>query len=209
MCVGKSALFGIDAQGASERFDLGVVSAVASSARGQAIATSGGALLRQDPDGGFVTLCADADTLRDPVSAGVNAWAIAKTELALVDARGKPWKSKGLALGADAHLFGSPSGDVWVTGDAGLRRFAYDDPTLPADERDWNTRIAPIYARVCSQCHERGGSAGVDLSSSQTWAAEREKICDRVVSTGDMPPAGTVLSGTDKATIASWCTPAP
>jgi hypothetical protein len=102
-------------------------------------------------------------------------------------------------------IFGSPSGDVWVsggsTGGGGVVRYSLD---ASSDDRVWQAELEPVFQRVCAHCHLPGGDAGIDLSTAGAWAAERSEIARRVLVTRTMPPAGTELAETDRQVIATW-----
>ncbi|MFT3694396.1 MAG: cytochrome c [Kofleriaceae bacterium] len=105
-----------------------------------------------------------------------------------------------VASAGNEPLFGAPNGDVWI-GAAGLRRYALGQTD---GDPDWRAKIQPIFQKVCAHCHLPGGDAGVDLSTPESWAAERAQIKDRVLVDKTMPPAGTDLDDTDRATLAAY-----
>ena len=118
-------------------------------------------------------------------------------------------ESRSVALGrpdtiaADAALTGSPTGAIWTRSEGILSRFE-----IPAtgDEGVWQSTVRPIYAHTCSACHDRGGTAGIDLSTYDAWATRRSRIYERVVVRKDMPQGGT-LPETDIAAIGAWAMP--
>jgi len=122
---------------------------------------------------------------------GATLYVMLDDALAKTDAR--------IADGVD--LIGSPSGDVWLDGTSGVRRFSLARTT--GDPR-WEAEVAPVFARVCAHCHLPGGSADVDLSTPATWTAERDELVRRVVDTRTMPPAGTPFSDADREALAGW-----
>ena len=75
-------------------------------------------------------------------------------------------KSPPLALPADAKLFGSPTGDVWVLSSGMLRRFG-EDSGGGADEEVWRQTVQPVFTRLCALCHMPGqrqpGSVDVQI----------------------------------------------
>ena len=100
-------------------------------------------------------------------------------------------------------LFGSPTGDVWVTtADAktALRRYSIDRGVDPR----WQHLVSPVFQRVCSHCHLPGGDGDLDLSTPEAWRTERDEIVQRVIVDRTMPPAGTTLADPDRAAVASW-----
>ena len=143
---------------------------------------------------------------------------------ALVVSAARPWLLVGqelVTLGDDdrlhranssrkvdaTKLFAAPNGDVWLATSHSpsddLRRVGVIVASN-LDSSTWRASVAPIFARVCAHCHLPGGSAGVDLSTVDSWSAERDELRDRVVVNRSMPPAGTVLSDSDRAALASW-----
>lgn len=67
----------------------------------------------------------------------------------------------------------------------------------------WRAQVRPVFARVCSSCHARGGSSGIDLSSYKAWASHLAPVEDRVLVKKNMPTNQT-LSGTDYQTVRTW-----
>ena len=104
-------------------------------------------------------------------------------------------------------LFAAPNGDVWLAKahapSDDLRRVGVIVPSN-VDSAAWQADVAPVFARVCAHCHLPDGSAGVDLSTVDSWSAERDELRDRVIVNRSMPPAGTTLSDSDRAALASW-----
>lgn len=99
------------------------------------------------------------------------------------------------------HLFGSPSGDVWLSTEGKLERVSID---RAGDDPVWLAQVAPVFQRVCSHCHLPGGEAGIDLSTPASWQGERAELVRRVLVTQTMPPAGTELSDADRSALAGW-----
>jgi mono/diheme cytochrome c family protein len=60
-----------------------------------------------------------------------------------------------------------------------------------------------VFARVCSSCHSRGGTSGIDMSSYKSWATRVDIIDTRVLQIKNMP-TNQKLSGDDLATIGAW-----
>ena len=131
-------------------------------------------------------------------------WFAAGAELGTIEG-GLVRETLGLSLAPTARLLGSPSGDVWaLIGDRTLLRFSAEDGV----ESGWDETIAPVFQRSCSACHLPGGSAGLDLSTREAWAANRAPIRERVIVDRSMPPAGHVLAATDREAIGRWLEPA-
>jgi len=108
-----------------------------------------------------------------------------------------------VASAGNEPMFGTPNGDVWV-GDHGLHRYSLGTST---GDSTWTAKIQPIFQRVCAHCHLPGGDADIDLSTSASWKLEHDEIMRRVLVTKTMPPAGTVLTDDDRATLTSWLKP--
>ncbi len=83
--------------------------------------------------------------------------------------------------------------------------------------RFFETRVAPLLARSCLECHDSGSKKGrLDLSRKATAFAGGEsgeaiipgKVADSLlwqqIDSNDMPPAGAPLSAEDKATLRRW-----
>ncbi len=67
----------------------------------------------------------------------------------------------------------------------------------------WRSAVRPVFARVCSSCHARGGSSGIDLSAYKSWAGLVGPIEERVLVKKNMPTNQT-LAGTDYQIIQDW-----
>ncbi len=129
---------------------------------------------------------------------GGHLWFAAGGELGLVD--GDKVSLAKADVAPDASLFGSPSGDVWTLSGGQLARFGVP---VTGDEADWRANILPVYARVCSQCHAPGGTAGTDLSTYTAWTERRKAIYQRVVVDKNMPQ-GQTISDDDLAAVSTW-----
>ena len=111
-----------------------------------------------------------------------------------------PWGTKPQPV-PSYRLFGSPTGDVWLTTYGALERVSID---RAVDDPAWLAQVAPVFQRVCAHCHLPGGDAGIDLSTPAAWQAERDELRRRVIATQTMPPAGTELSDADRTALAAW-----
>lgn len=154
------------------------------------------AVFVEDRDG--LHRLAAPDAIRAATIAGPRLWLATERGLymladrAFVAADGPP----------AAHLFGLQSGDVLAAvPHAGIARLSLDHAI---DDPVWAARVRPIFQRVCAKCHLPGGDAGVDLSTLASWRTERGELVHRVVETRTMPPDGTPLSDTDRATLEQW-----
>jgi mono/diheme cytochrome c family protein len=118
-----------------------------------------------------------------------------------------PMRSVGAGLSSTTSLAAGASGSVWaITAGTPTKLSIAGDASGGdgADQQDWQATIAPVFGRTCSACHLPGGSAGYDLSTYASWVALAPQIQKRVVVVGDMPPKGTTLSSSDRATITAW-----
>jgi cytochrome c5 len=68
----------------------------------------------------------------------------------------------------------------------------------------WEQSIRPLFARVCSECHSKGGEAGLDLSTRGAWKRRRADIRRAVVVDETMPPNGHPLSDDEREIIRGW-----
>jgi hypothetical protein len=138
------------------------------------------------------------------VASGARLWFADGAELGTLEG-GVVRETTGAKLSPEARLIGSPSGDVWaIQGDHTLLRFSAEDGV----ESGWEETIAPVFQRSCSACHLPGGSAGLDLSTREAWAASRAPIRQRVLVDRSMPPAGHPLADADREAIGRWLEPA-
>ncbi|HND09662.1 MAG TPA: cytochrome c [Pseudomonadota bacterium] len=150
---------------------------------------------------------ADAPLLGLALASG-EVWVQVGDALALL-ASDEIQKSPPLALPADAKLFGSPTGDVWVLSSGMLRRFG-EDSGGGADEEVWRQTVQPVFTRLCALCHMPGGSANLDLSTYKSWDIRRAAIKQRVIDgkPTPMPPKGAGTPTQDELmAISAWLQP--
>jgi hypothetical protein len=105
-----------------------------------------------------------------------------------------------------SRLVGSPSGGVWLHASGSLRRFAAPGDTLDDSDR-WERDVRPMFTRLCSLCHLPQGSAGIDLSTYQSWASRRALLEQRVLAgkPSPMPPAGAgTLTKAEADALRAW-----
>jgi hypothetical protein len=202
--LGKDVIVSFDAASLTARsFPLPNVTRVAVGPDGRLYATTPRAVYASGPDGKLALVyAADADTVHGLAASGAHVWFADGRALGVVDGDHVA-ETTGAGLAPDAVLAPSSSGDVWVLASGKLQRFARVDPE-PALAAAWNGTLSPIFARVCSSCHQPSGSSGTDLSSAEAWESERQEIRDRVVVTKTMPPEGHPLSKEDRQAIAAW-----
>jgi mono/diheme cytochrome c family protein len=131
-------------------------------------------------------------------------WVALGSELGLLDGD-TLGVSKGAKLPADATLVTSSSGDVWAISKGTLSRFS---AAGAGDEALWDQTVAPIFSRVCAECHLPGGTANIDLSYYGAWVAKRDAIQKRVIDMTPtaMPPktASEQLTAEDVKAIQAW-----
>ncbi len=140
------------------------------------------------------------------VAAGTRVWVRLGAELGALEA-GILHRTKDLELPATTRLVPAMNGDVWTLSPAGLHRYGRD----PADlaRLDWETTMLPIFAKVCSNCHQPGGTANVDLSTYQGWLDYRGEIRKRVIDQRSMPPKSQTFAESDRDAVKAWLDRAP
>ena len=159
------------------------------------------ALYAERPAGDLaIVFDAQANVLHGLVASGKRIWFGDGDRLGVVD--GDHVAEADGAIAPDAKLAASPSGDVWVIGRDGARRFSAG--TGGGEAEVWSATLAPIFARACASCHRPGGPSGADLSSADAWHAERAAIEERVVVQRQMPPEGHTISDADREAIRAW-----
>lgn len=202
--IGNGLLVAFDPTFTSTRsYGLPGVAAVAVGADGRIYASTRRALYASKPDGELALVYdADGDTLHGLAASGAHVWFADGPELGVVDGDHVA-ETSGAHVSVDARLAASSTGDVWVLSGGKLDRYARADAE-PALATTWTTTLAPIFARVCSSCHQPNGSSGTDLSTAEAWESERAAIRERVVVTRSMPPQGHPLSDADRDVIRAW-----
>ncbi len=165
------------------------------------VVTTAAAIYREDGDS-LVPLADGQTYLSAPASAGGKVWIIEGAELILLE-DDHVFKTSGLALSAGATIFGSSTGDVWLSRPSGVARLRHG-ASGNALEQKWQTDVQPIYASVCSACHGPTGSAQIDLSNYNSWVSRKAALNDRIVVKGDMPPKGVTLSAEDRAKLSAF-----
>lgn len=148
--------------------------------------------------------------IRGLVGTASGVWLMMGDSLALLRGdevrRGPAGALTGAAAGAGARLLASPSGDAWVLADGTLSRFAEDDGA-GQDKELWRKNVLPMFGRLCAVCHLPGGSAGIDMSTYDTWTSRRAVVQQRVVvgKPTPMPPAGAgALTAAETAALKEW-----
>ncbi len=200
----KDSIVSFDATSLKARsYPLPDVTRVAVGVDGRLYATTPRAVYASGPDGNLsLVYSADADTVHGLAASGAHVWFADGRELGVVDGDHVA-ETTGAGLSPDAVLAPSATGDVWVLAGGKLQRFTRVDPE-PALALAWNSTLSPIFAKVCSSCHQPNGSSGTDLSTPEDWESERQAIRDRVVVSRSMPPEGHPLSDDDRRAIESW-----
>jgi mono/diheme cytochrome c family protein len=201
--VAEGALLLFDASTLATRaYALPGVTGAALGPDGQLYAATPRALYATTPAGDLSLLYdAERSTIHGLVASGSRVWFADGTELGVID-RDTVSETNGAGVPADATLAPSASGDVWVLAAGSLQRFRQASPDR--SPLAWSTTLAPIFARVCSSCHEPGGASGVDLSTAAAWDSERAAIRDRVLVSKTMPPESHPLPAADRAAIGAW-----
>ena len=182
----------------SRAYDVDGARFVAVDETGRAYVATESAIYAADEGGVLRLRYVARDPIHGLVAAGGRVWFADGAEVGLVERVGVS-RSRTASLAVDARLVGSASGDVWtIDGKGALARLSANGSLA------WADTVAPVFARVCSGCHERGGSSGVTLSTSADWDREREHIRQRVLVAGDMPPRGTPWSDGDREAVRAW-----
>lgn len=102
-----------------------------------------------------------------------------------------------------AHLWGSTSGDVWVVSNGKLSR--WQKARSNSDhELTWSTGIAPIFNRVCVDCHR--ANSGIALATEREWQQHRTALFTRVIQQRTMPPLNSknTLTEKERTLIQRW-----
>lgn len=136
-------------------------------------------------------------------TAGPRVWMTVGTELAVATGDALS-KSSGASVPADARLSGTPAGDLWIVAPSSVRKVSGSAPSEVI--ADWEATVRPIYAKVCAECHNPGGTAGSDLSTYDGWLQRKDKINQRVLVDRTMPPKGKPFDETDRSVIRDWLT---
>jgi hypothetical protein len=202
--IGSDLLVAFDPSlSATRSYAIPGVDAVAVGGDGRIYASTRRALYAAKPDGELVLVYdAEGDTLHGLAASGAHVWFADGPELGVVEGDHVA-ETTGARVSPDARLSPSSTGDVWVLSGGKLDRYARAEAE-PALATTWTTTLAPIFARVCSGCHQPNGSSGTDLSTAEAWESERAAIRERVVVTRTMPPQGHPLSDADRDAIRAW-----
>jgi mono/diheme cytochrome c family protein len=183
-------------------FSLSEAKGVAIDAAGRVVVTAGSKLWIETD--GVLTLRWTADApIGSIATAGPRVWMTVGSELAVATGDALS-KSSGANVANDARLSGTPSGDLWIVSTTGVRKVSGSAPSEAI--ADWEATIKPIYAKVCSECHAPGGSAGSDLSTYDGWLQRKDRVHQRVIVDRTMPPKGKAFTETDYAAIRDWLT---
>jgi hypothetical protein len=174
--------------------------------KGRLIVTAASTVYRE-VDGALAPLLEGQATLGAPRTSGGKVWITSGAELLLLE-DDRVFKTSGLALDAATTIYGSSSGDVWLSRSSGVTRLRHGTAGN-ALEQKWQADVLPIYAKVCSACHGPTGSAKIDLSSYNSWVSRKAALSDRLVVLADMPPAGVTLSADDRSKLAGFVAAIP
>ena len=143
------------------------------------------------------------DAIHGLVASGDRVWFADGGELGVVEGgTTRDVKlTRGARVPAASRLASSPSGDVWTIDAAGvLARWSVGDAKT-GTQVAWESSAGPVFARVCSSCHSKGGTSGIDLSTEASWRAHASSVRQRVLVARDMPPKGQLLSDADRLAI--------
>lgn len=139
-----------------------------------------------------------ARPLHGLAASGDHVWFAEGGELGLLEGTNLT-ASHGAGLPESARLVGATGGDVWAIGDGRLLRYS-----MAKGASTFDTQVAPVARRVCAKCH--GPGTMIPLVTKVDWEGMRASIEQRVVKARTMPPAGTVLSDAERASIGAWAT---
>lgn len=190
-------------------YELGGAEQVVFDASGRMVVRTADSIYLEAQGGGLVLRYkSPGPKLRELVASDVRVWFIEGTELGALEADAV-YISEGAGIADNAHLLGSPSGDVWmVDGSPKLTRYAAETGDSE-DRKGWEEKVQPIYIKSCTPCHEPGGSSGADLSTYGAWVARRTQLQDEVITKKTMPPQGIEFSDMDRTVLGDWISAAP
>lgn len=139
--------------------------------------------------------------VRQMAISGGRAWLLGRSQLLTFDGT-KPARVD-VEVPDGAHVFPGGVGGVWLTGAHQLQRLVLDAGTR---RTDWSAHVAPVFKRVCSDCHEADGEAELDLSTPDAWLLHSDEIRD-ALATHAMPPPGSELTDADRHALEQWLAP--
>jgi len=148
-------------------------------------------------DGTFDLILADGDPFHGIAASPDGVWFGVGSRICLYG--GGQLHCAEAGVGGTATLVGSARG-VYAIENGGMRAF---ERRATGAEAVWRASVRPVFARVCSSCHSRGGTSGIDMSAYASWASRVDLIDTRVLQIQNMP-TNQKLSGDDLATIAAW-----
>jgi mono/diheme cytochrome c family protein len=191
--------------GGARDYTLPGVTALVLDASGKLLIAVGTELYREQEDGNLRRVHVGQAPITQMVLSGPDVWMLQGDSLMLLQGgrlrRGPP----GLVQ-PGTQLIGSPSGALWLLRDGALSMLDTADGG-GADRSLWRRTVLPIFTRLCAVCHLPGGSAGIDMSTYETWASRKESIDVRVLQgkPTPMPPAGGgTLTPEERAALRTW-----
>ncbi len=188
--------------GRTTEYPIAGVTSVALDDRGRLAVLTASSLYLEDANGRLQAVYAMSDALHGLATSGRRVWFGVGSELAVYD--GTVRRTRNANLASDARLVGSPTGDVWVSSNGRLARYA-DSTGVTDDQIGWERDVRPVFVRRCAACHLPGGSANLDLSRYAPWNERRTAVRRRVIVDRTMPPdMSTPLSAEEHAAIAAW-----
>jgi mono/diheme cytochrome c family protein len=199
--LAKDTLITYEPGGAASKYPVPDIRAAVLDPGGKLVVENDTQIYLEQADGSLaVAYTSDGSGLHGLVRSGDRIWFAVGGELGTLGA-GAFAITQGAGIAADAQLTGSPTGDVWALAAGKLARFSAG---RDANEAAWLATIQPAFSRSCATCHLPGGTANHDLSTYDSWVADRTKIRNRVLEKKDMPPAGIALSDADRMAIDTW-----
>jgi hypothetical protein len=155
------------------------------------------ALYGERADGTFDLVLGDSDPFHGIAASPDGVWFGVGSRICLYGSGELHCADAG--IGDTATLVGSARG-VYAIENGTMRAF---ERRATGAEALWRASVRPVFARVCSSCHSRGGTSGIDMSAYKSWASRVDVIDTRVLQQKTMP-TNQKLSGDDLATISTW-----
>lgn len=191
--------------GGGRDYALPGVTALVLDASGKLLIGAGNELYREQEDGNLRRVHVGQAPITQMVLSGPDVWMLQGDSLTLLQGgrlrRGPPGLVK-----EGSRLIGSPSGALWLLRDGALSMLDTADGG-GADRSLWRRSVLPIFTRLCAVCHLPGGSAGIDMSTYETWSSRKAAIDVRVLQgkPTPMPPAGGgTLTPEERAALRTW-----
>jgi len=135
--------------------------------------------------------------LRDVATGEARVWMLGARGLFALD--GDTLRRTSVDAPRDARLCGAGNEGTWLSTSSASTLVAANHA---ADER-WFRNVAPIFERVCGECHLPGGMGDLDLSLPAAWNANRTELVDALTSHA-MPPPSTPLPESERELLLQY-----